>query len=144
MQKDKRMIKNAWVNQIQQKQGEDCIDIYYKSMTKIAILLLNDVSEQVQFNKICLKGKHLAQQVVDHPARHYYELYRYGYLTFEKLCQHLNDLNNDELYYFFVRLIYPSFYYENEMTIDLFTYQTQLSSVMAYLKSRIDLPVIIY
>ena len=144
MNKNKQMIKSAWIKQMQEKEGEEILDLYYQSMTKIAIILLNRVSDKLVFNSLCLKGNHLTNQVIDHMTREYSELYRYGYISYEETCNLLNRCNNDELLYFFVRMLYPSFYYENNMCIDLFTYQTQLSSIIAYLKTRIDLPVIIY
>ena len=144
MNKNKQMIKSAWIKQMQEKEGEEILDLYYQSMTKIAIILLNRVSDKLVFNSLCLKGNHLTNQVIDHMTREYSELYRYGYISYEETCSLLNRCNNDELLYFFVRMLYPSFYYENNKCIDLFTYQTQLSSIIAYLKTRIDLPVIIY
>ena len=144
MNKNKQMIKSAWIKQMQEKEGEEILDLYYQSMTKIAIILLNRVSDKLVFNSLCLKGNHLTNQVIDHMTREYSELYRYGYISYEETCHLLNRCNNDELLYFFVRMLYPSFYYENNMCIDLFTYQTQLSSIIAYLKTIIDFAVIIY
>ena len=50
MNKNKQMIKSAWIKQMQEKEGEEILDLYYQSMTKIAIILLNRVSDKLVFN----------------------------------------------------------------------------------------------
>lgn len=145
-QKDLSMIKNAWLRQVNEAKTTTYLDAYFIGMAKNAIALLNQVNFDLFLNHHCHKPPQFEEAVADHKARDFAELYRYQYLSFEELKVHLDVLSIHEKFYFYVRLIYPSFYFshdENLMTW-LELYRFQLSEITTYLSTQIQLPTLLW
>lgn len=148
-EKNLTMIKNAWLNNIQCKICHSCLDEYYLGMAKIAVSLLNQVSYDLYLNHHCHKGVNFEKDIADNRARDLCELYRFQHLSFQDVVHYLEDYSIQEKYYFFVRLVYPSFFFEENVD-DLYLenmfqiYRSQLNDIIKYLSSQIFIPSLIW
>ena len=147
--KDLNMIKNAWMNKIKQIDPKTCLDYYYMGMAKNAIVMLNSVSRDLFLNHHCHKGKEFDEDIADNRARDLCELYRYQYLTFEEVIFYLEEYSIHEKYYFLVRLIYPSFYFDYPQDIDFLErmigiYRKQIEEVTKYLSKHLSIPTLLW
>ena len=143
------MIKNAWVHQIQQIQPTSIIDDYYLGMARIAILLLQKVSSGLFLNHCCHKGINFDEFIADNRARDLCELYRHQYISFSELKELWLDYSCQEKYYFLVRLVYPSFYFDmyerkDELEKTLLFYRQQLQEITNELSNQIYFPTFLW
>lgn len=148
-EKNLRMIKNAWLNNIEKKDCHSCLDEYFLGMAKIAVILLNQVSFDLFLNHHCHKGVNFDVDIADNRARDLCELYRYQYLTLQETINQLNTYSLQEKYYFFVRYVYPSFFFEDNVDQlyleNMFQiYRSQINEIIKYLSSQIYIPSLIW
>lgn len=147
--KDLCMIKNAWLNHVQEIHPKSLLDYYYLGMAKIAIALLNQVSFDLFLNHHCHKGIDFEVDIADNRARDLCELYRYQYLSYDEIIKLIDELSTNEKYYFIVRLIYPSFYFDHPRDNELLEkmlpiYRKQIETIINVLCNQIAIPTLLW